>query len=114
VTVAAKDENGAEFVGDRKTRIAKQVRAFDRYERHRDLVIKRTHGSTSTAQSTWTIHRIDADHSTLGIDALITMSRLQSLVMNPFLEAALLRHQLHTIHPRGRAPRQGAGSGQVA
>jgi hypothetical protein len=33
IMVVAKDENGAEFIAIRKTRIAKQVRAFDRYER---------------------------------------------------------------------------------
>ena len=44
MTVVAKHENGAEFIAERKTRIAKQVRAFDQYERHGDLVIKRTYG----------------------------------------------------------------------
>jgi hypothetical protein len=42
VTVVATDEHGAAFVAARKTRVAKQVRAFDRYERHRGLVIKPT------------------------------------------------------------------------
>jgi ribosome-associated toxin RatA of RatAB toxin-antitoxin module len=42
VTLVAKHENGAKFAVDCKTRIAKQVRAFDRHERHRGLVIKRT------------------------------------------------------------------------
>jgi ribosome-associated toxin RatA of RatAB toxin-antitoxin module len=85
MTVVAKDQNGAEFVAKRKTRIAKQVRAFDRYERHPDLTIKRTYGPTSEAQSTWTIHRIDAGHSKLTIDASTTMPLLPGLVMKPLL-----------------------------
>jgi ribosome-associated toxin RatA of RatAB toxin-antitoxin module len=85
VTVVAKDEDGAEFVAKRKTAIAKRVRAFDRYERHGDFTIKRTYGPKSTAQSTWTIHPIDADHSTLTIDASLTMPLLPGLVMKPFL-----------------------------
>jgi ribosome-associated toxin RatA of RatAB toxin-antitoxin module len=85
VTVAARNENGAEFVADRRTRIGKKVRAFDRYERHGDLVIERTYGPKSTAQSTWTIHPIDADHCTLTIDASMTMPLLPGLVMKPLL-----------------------------
>ena len=85
VTVVAKDENGAEFVAKRKTAIARQVRAFDRYERHGDLIVERTYGPQSTGRSRWAIHPIDASHSTLTIDASITMSRLQGLVMKPFL-----------------------------
>jgi ribosome-associated toxin RatA of RatAB toxin-antitoxin module len=85
MTVVAKDENGAEFIAKRKTRIAKQVRAFDRYERHEDLVIKRTYGPRSAAQSTWTIHPVDAGHSTLTIDASTTMSLVPGLVMKPLL-----------------------------
>jgi ribosome-associated toxin RatA of RatAB toxin-antitoxin module len=85
VTVAARNDHGAEFVADRKTRIAKQVRAFDRYERDGDLVIKRTYGPKSTAQSTWVIHPIDGEHSTLTIDASLTMPLLPGLVMKPLL-----------------------------
>jgi ribosome-associated toxin RatA of RatAB toxin-antitoxin module len=77
--VIAKGQNGAEFIAKRKTRIAKQVRAFDRYERHRDLTIKRTYGPKSKAQSTWTIHRIDAGHSMLTIDASTAMPLLPGL-----------------------------------
>ncbi len=36
VEVVAKDETGAEFLADRKTKIGKQVRAFDRYQRSGD------------------------------------------------------------------------------
>jgi ribosome-associated toxin RatA of RatAB toxin-antitoxin module len=85
MTVVAKHENGAEFIAERKTRIAKQVRAFDQYERHGDLVIKRTYGPESAAQSTWTIHPVDAGHSTLTIDASTTMPLLPGLVMKPLL-----------------------------
>jgi hypothetical protein len=34
VRVIKKDDAGAEFVADRKTKTGKQVRAYDRYERH--------------------------------------------------------------------------------
>jgi ribosome-associated toxin RatA of RatAB toxin-antitoxin module len=85
MTVVAKDKNGAEFIAKRKTGIAKQVRAFDRYERHGDLVIKRTYGPESAAQSTWTIHPVDAGHSTLTIDASTTMPLVPGLVMKPLL-----------------------------
>jgi ribosome-associated toxin RatA of RatAB toxin-antitoxin module len=85
MTVIAEDQNGAEFVASRKTRIAKQVRTFDRYERHPDLTIKRTYGPTSKAQSTWTVHRVDAGHSTLTIDASTTMPLLPGLLLKPLL-----------------------------
>jgi ribosome-associated toxin RatA of RatAB toxin-antitoxin module len=85
VTVITKNQNGAEFVARRKTRIARQVRAFDRYERHGDLAIKRTYGPKSTAQSTWTNHPVDTGHSTLTIDASTSMPRLPGLVMKPLL-----------------------------
>jgi ribosome-associated toxin RatA of RatAB toxin-antitoxin module len=85
VTVVRRDENGAEFLADRKTRIGKQVRAFDRYERQRDLVIERTYGPESTGRSTWTIHPIDPTRSTLMIDASMTLPLLKGLVMKPIL-----------------------------
>ena len=85
MTVVAKDENGAEFIAIRKTRIAKQGRAFDRYERHGDLVIKRTYGPESAARSTWTIHPVDAGHSTLTIDASTAVPFVPGLVMRPLL-----------------------------
>jgi ribosome-associated toxin RatA of RatAB toxin-antitoxin module len=85
MTVVAKDKNGAEFITKRTTRIAKQVRAFDRYERHGGLVIKRTYGPRSAAQSTWTIHPVDTGHSILTIDASATMPLVPGLVMKPLL-----------------------------
>jgi ribosome-associated toxin RatA of RatAB toxin-antitoxin module len=85
VTVVAKNQHGAEFVADRKTRIGKQVHVLDRYERDGDLVIERTYGPQSTGRSTWTAHPIDASHSTLTIDASMTMPLLPGLVMRPFL-----------------------------
>ena len=85
MTVVAKHENGAEFIAKRKTTIAKQVRAFDRYERDGDLIIKRTYGPKSADQSTWTIHPVDAGRSTLTIDASTTMPLVPGLVMKPLL-----------------------------
>ena len=85
MTVITEDHNGAESVARRKIRIAKQVRAFDRNERHPDFSIKRTYGPTSNAQSTWTIHRVDAGHSTLTSDASTTMPLLPGLLLKPLL-----------------------------
>jgi ribosome-associated toxin RatA of RatAB toxin-antitoxin module len=69
------DDTGAGFVADRKTRIGKQVRAYDRYERHQDLVVERSYEGSASARSTWTIHPVDASHSTLTIDASQSMGR---------------------------------------
>jgi ribosome-associated toxin RatA of RatAB toxin-antitoxin module len=85
VRVVKKDENGAEFVADRKTKIGKRVRAYDRYERRQDLIIERTYEGSS-ARSTWTIHPVDATHSTLTIDASQQMGPVRGLVMRPFLK----------------------------
>ena len=86
VSVVRKDDNGAEFVADRKTKIGKRVRAYDRYERDQDLVIKRTYEGSSSARSTWTIHPVDSDHCTLTIDASQQMGAVQGMVMKPFLK----------------------------
>jgi len=86
VRVVKKDDTGAEFVADRKTKIGKKVRAYDRYERHQDLIIERTYEGSSSARSTWTIHPVDADHSTLTIDASQQMGPVRGLVMRPLLK----------------------------
>jgi ribosome-associated toxin RatA of RatAB toxin-antitoxin module len=80
VRVVRKDDSGAEFVADRKARIGKRVHAYDRYRQHRDLVVERTDEGMSSARSTWTIHP----------------------------KETALRHQLHAVHPGGRATRQEA------
>jgi len=85
VEVVRQDEDGAEFVADRRTKIAKKVRAFDRYERDADLVVERTYAGNETARSTWTIHPIDESHCTLNIDAIQSMPRVQGVVMKPLL-----------------------------
>lgn len=86
VRVVRKDDTGAEFVADRKTRIGKRVRAYDRYEQRRDLVVERTYEGSPSARSTWTIHPVDADHSTLTIDASQSMGPVRGLLMKPFLK----------------------------
>jgi ribosome-associated toxin RatA of RatAB toxin-antitoxin module len=86
VRVVKKDDTGAEFVADRKTKIGKRVRAYDRYERHQDLIIERTYEGSSSARSTWTIHPVDAGHSTLTIDASQQMGPVRGLVMRPLLK----------------------------
>jgi ribosome-associated toxin RatA of RatAB toxin-antitoxin module len=114
VSVVAKDEDGAEFVAKRKTRIARQVRAFDRYERTGDLTIKRTYGPRSPAQSTWTIHRVDAGHSTLTIDASTTMPLLPGLVMRPLLRRLFYGINFTPFIQEAEHRATERGSGQVA
>jgi ribosome-associated toxin RatA of RatAB toxin-antitoxin module len=94
VEVVHRDEHGAEFVADRKTKIGKRVRAYDRYERRGDdLVVERRYEGNETARSTWTIHPIEDGRSTLNIDAVQSMSWLKGVVMKP-----LLRHLFYGIN----------------
>jgi hypothetical protein len=60
-------------------------RAYDRYERHRDLVVERTYEGSPSARSTWAIHPVDARHSTLTIDAAQDLPWPVGLVLKPFL-----------------------------
>jgi ribosome-associated toxin RatA of RatAB toxin-antitoxin module len=85
VTVVRKDESGAEFVADRTTRIGKQVRAFDRYERNGSFVVERKYADTESAVSTWTIEPIDESHAKLTIDAEQRMGRIRGTLMKPML-----------------------------
>ena len=85
VDVVKKDQEGAEFVADRKTKIGEQVHAWDRYERNGDFVIERTYEGVDGA-STWTIHPVDEEHSTLTIDAAQSMGAVRGTVMRPFLK----------------------------
>lgn len=98
VEVVTKDEQGAEFVADRKTKIGKQVRAYDRYQLDADLVIDRTYEGNESARSTWTIHPIDATHCSLTIDASQSMGPVRGVAMKPGAQAPVLQHQLHTVH----------------
>ena len=95
VNVVSRDERGAEFVADRKTKIGKQVRAHDRYERdsNGDYVVERTYPDNASARSTWTIHAIDATHCTLTIDAAQDMGAVRGVAMKP-----LLRHMFYSIN----------------
>jgi hypothetical protein len=86
VRVVKKDAAGAEFVADRKTKIGKQVRAFDRYDRNGDFVVERTYEGSDSARSTWTIQPVDESHSTLTIDASLKMGFVRGLVMKPMLK----------------------------
>jgi ribosome-associated toxin RatA of RatAB toxin-antitoxin module len=86
VDVVTKNDDGAEFVADRKTRIGSRLRAFDHYVRNGDLVIERTYEGNESAKSTWTIHPIDESHCTLTIDAAQSMGPIRGLVMRPFLK----------------------------
>jgi ribosome-associated toxin RatA of RatAB toxin-antitoxin module len=93
VNVVKKDESGAEFVADRKTKIGKQVRAFDRYEHNGDLVLERKYEGNESASSTWTIHAVDENHCTLTIDATQSMGPVRGVVMKP-----LLKHMFYEIN----------------
>jgi ribosome-associated toxin RatA of RatAB toxin-antitoxin module len=84
--VVSKDASGAEFLSDRKTKIAKQVRAFDRYERNGDLVVERTYDGNESMRSTWTVHPVDENRCTLTIDAAQTMGSVRGIVMKPALK----------------------------
>lgn len=88
-----KDEQGAEFVADRKTKIGKQVRAYDCYQLDGDLVIERTYDGNESARSTWTIHPIDATHCALTIDAAQSMGPVRGLAMKP-----ALKHLFYSIN----------------
>jgi ribosome-associated toxin RatA of RatAB toxin-antitoxin module len=86
VAVLRKDEHGAEFVADRRTKIGERVRAVDRYERDGALVVERTFAGDAVARSTWTIRPSDDErYCTLSIDAVQSASRLRGTVMRPFL-----------------------------
>jgi ribosome-associated toxin RatA of RatAB toxin-antitoxin module len=86
VTVVTKNEHGAEFLADRKTKIGKQVRAFDRYELNGDLVIERTYDGNESAQSTWTVRPLDDGSCTLTIDASQSMGPVRGIAMKPALK----------------------------
>jgi ribosome-associated toxin RatA of RatAB toxin-antitoxin module len=86
VKVVTSDENGAEFLADYKMTSGKQVRAFDRYERNNDLVVKRSYEGDESARSTWTVHPVDYAHCTLTIDAAQSMDPIRGLVMRRALK----------------------------
>lgn len=86
VDVVRRDEHDAEFVADRTTRIGKQVRAYDHYERNGDYVIERTYEGNESARSTWTIHPVDERSCTLTIDAAQSMGPVRGILMKPFLK----------------------------
>ena len=85
VEVVSKDEQGAEFLADRKTKIGKKVRAFDHYEHNGDFVLERTYEGSESARSTWTIHPIDDSHCELTIDASQSLGAVRGLLMKPLL-----------------------------
>jgi ribosome-associated toxin RatA of RatAB toxin-antitoxin module len=93
VEVVRQDESGAEFVADRKTKIGKKVRAFDSYERNGDLVLERKYDGNESARSTWTIHPVDDESSTLTIDASQSMGAVRGVLMKP-----ALRHLFYGIN----------------
>jgi ribosome-associated toxin RatA of RatAB toxin-antitoxin module len=85
VDVVKKDESGAEFLADRKTKIGEQVHAFDKYQHNGDFVVERTYTGVEGG-SKWTIHPVDAGHCTLTIDAAQAMGPVRGVVMRPFLK----------------------------
>ena len=87
VTVVTKNERGAEFLADRRTKIGKRVRAYDRYERDGDdVVVERTYEGSSSARSTWRVHPLPDGTSTLTIDASQSMGPVRGIVMKPALK----------------------------
>jgi ribosome-associated toxin RatA of RatAB toxin-antitoxin module len=102
VEVVRNDENGAEFLADYKTRIGKQVRAFDRYERNSDFVVERSYDGDESARSTWTVHPVDDTHCTLTIDAAQSMDPIRGLVMRPALKQLFYSNFTPFIHEAER------------
>jgi ribosome-associated toxin RatA of RatAB toxin-antitoxin module len=86
VTVVDSSNTGAEFTARRNTRILKDARARDRYERGRDFVIERTYPGSTGSRSTWTIHPVDTDHCTLTIDGSMPLPFLKGIIMRPLLK----------------------------
>jgi ribosome-associated toxin RatA of RatAB toxin-antitoxin module len=91
VRIVRQDDEGAEFVADRRTKIARRVRAYDRYERRRDLVVERTYEGSPSARSTWTIHPVDGRNSSLTIDAAQDLPWPVGVVMKPLLRRIFYR-----------------------
>ena len=108
VAVVTKNEQGAEFVADRKTKIGKRVRAFDRYSRTADgdIVVERTYDGNESARSTWTIHPVDEHRCTLTIDASQSMGAIRGLLMKPLLRRIFFK--LNFAPFIGEAERRGA------
>ena len=102
VEVVRNDENGAEFLADYKTRIGKQVRAFDRYERHSDLVVERSYDGDESARSMWTVHPVDDTHCMLTIEAAQSMDPIRGLVMRPALKQLFYSNFTPFIHEAER------------
>jgi ribosome-associated toxin RatA of RatAB toxin-antitoxin module len=88
VTVLQKDDEGAEFLADRTTKIGKQAHAFDCYRRDGGLVLERTYEGIE-GSSTWTVRPVDAARSTLTIDGTMTVGLLRGLAMRIFLKRIL-------------------------
>jgi ribosome-associated toxin RatA of RatAB toxin-antitoxin module len=86
VEVVKKDDSGAEFIADRKTKIGAKTHAFDRYGRNGDLIVERTYDGTESARSTWTVHPVDDNNCTLTIDASQSMGLVRGIAMKPALK----------------------------
>jgi Polyketide cyclase / dehydrase and lipid transport len=90
MTVLRKDEDGAEFLPDRKSLIGKQARVFDRYERNGDLAIERTYAGID-GSSTWTVCAVDDASSTLTIEGTMSVGLLRGLMMKLMLKRVLYK-----------------------
>jgi ribosome-associated toxin RatA of RatAB toxin-antitoxin module len=113
VEVVHRDEEGAEFMAGQNTRIEKQVRAHDEYDRGPDLVVDRTYPTQSGARSTWTIRAVDETHSTLTVDAAQSVPWLEGVMMRPLLRRTFYGTNL-TPFIREAERRTRAGSGVIA
>jgi len=90
MTVLRKDDDGAEFLTDRKSLIGRQAHVFDRYERNGDLAIERTYAGID-GSSTWTVRAVDDASSTLRIQGMMTVRLLRGLMMRLMLKRVLYR-----------------------
>src|SRR4029077_17030709 len=51
-----------------------------------ELVVERRYEGSASPRSAWTIHPVDASHSTLTIDAFQSMGPVRGLAIRPFLK----------------------------
>ncbi len=88
VTVVKKDETGAAFVADMKSKVGKQAQAFDRYKRDQDLNVERTYdGMKAPPPGPLT----SSMRATFILGGTIGMSWLRGVMMKPLLKPMVSR-----------------------
>jgi ribosome-associated toxin RatA of RatAB toxin-antitoxin module len=109
MTVLRKDEEGAEFVADMRSRVGKTAHASDRYVREGDFAIVRTYEGLE-GSSQWTVHPVDADRSELSLEGTITVPLLKGLMMKPMLRRMVHRMDFEPFIREAERRANGAGT----